>query len=83
MPFLDMIRNETVKVTICKSVMVEVAAKMGPVNDPVVTDALMSICQIMHDSVKSVVFKVIRFLSCFLLPCTLKSTFQTVKTNVD
>lgn len=52
MPFLDMIRNESVKVTVCKNIMIEFTAKMGPTNDPVVTDALMSICQIMHDSVK-------------------------------
>ncbi|XP_054284650.1 VPS35 endosomal protein-sorting factor-like [Macrosteles quadrilineatus] len=53
MPFVDMIRNEGVKVAICKNIMVEFTAKMGPVNDPVTTNALMSICQIMHDSVNA------------------------------
>jgi len=53
MPFLDTIRNEGVKVSICKNIMTEFAAKVGTVNDPVVTNALMSICQIMHDSVNA------------------------------
>uniref|UniRef100_A0A1B6GS92 VPS35 endosomal protein-sorting factor-like n=1 Tax=Cuerna arida TaxID=1464854 RepID=A0A1B6GS92_9HEMI len=53
MPFLDMIRNDSVKVAVCKNIMGEFASKMGPINDPVVTDALVSICQVMHDSVNA------------------------------
>lgn len=55
LPFLDMFRNESVKVSVCKTIMTAFCnqGQSQCPNDPVVTDALMFICRIMHDSVNA------------------------------
>lgn len=54
LPLLDMFQKETIKVTVCKSVMDAFTAHhQESTNDPVIINALMFICRILHDSVNA------------------------------
>lgn len=54
MPLIDLIQKESVRVEICKNIMNSLQNQRVAhnINDPVVINALMFICKIMHDSVK-------------------------------
>nr|CAD7442238.1 unnamed protein product [Timema bartmani] len=52
LPLLDMFQKESIKVEVCKSIMDTFArSQQEQTNDPVITNALMFICRVMHDSV--------------------------------
>ena len=55
LPLLDLFQKESIKVEVCKNIMDAFArsnVQQEPTNDPVITNALMFICRVMHDSVK-------------------------------
>lgn len=53
MPLIDLIQKESIRVDICKNIMntLQNQKMVHNINDPVITNALMFICKIMHDSV--------------------------------
>ncbi|KAK7873878.1 hypothetical protein R5R35_005739 [Gryllus longicercus] len=54
LPLLDMFQKESIKVSVCKSVMDSFTANyQESTNDPVIINALMFICRILHDSVNA------------------------------
>ncbi|XP_046994763.1 VPS35 endosomal protein-sorting factor-like isoform X1 [Schistocerca americana] len=54
LPLLDMFQKESVKVAVCKSIMDSFATNhQESTNDPVITNALMFVCRVMHDSVNA------------------------------
>lgn len=55
LPMLDMFQKESVKVEVCKSIMLHYTKtyQYQTTNDPVITNALMFICRVMHDSVNA------------------------------
>ncbi|PSN36151.1 UPF0505 protein [Blattella germanica] len=56
LPLLDLFQKESIKVEVCKNIMDEFTHSCGlqePTNDPVITNALMFICRVMHDSVNA------------------------------
>ncbi|XP_026472409.1 UPF0505 protein C16orf62 homolog [Ctenocephalides felis] len=55
MPLIDLIQKESVRVEICKNIMNSLQNQRVAhnINDPVVINALMFICKIMHDSVNA------------------------------
>nr|CAD7416064.1 unnamed protein product [Timema poppensis] len=54
LPLLDMFQKESIKVEVCKSIMDTFArSQQDQTNDPVITNALMFICRVMHDSVNA------------------------------
>jgi hypothetical protein len=55
LPLLDLFQKESIKVEVCKNIMdafTRSNAQQEPTNDPVITNAVMFICRVMHDSVK-------------------------------
>jgi hypothetical protein len=55
LPLLDLFQKESIKVEVCKSIMDAIThsdIQQEPTNDPVIINALMFICRVMHDSVK-------------------------------
>jgi hypothetical protein len=55
LPLLDLFQKESIKVEVCKSIMdvfTHSNIQQEPTNDPVIINALMFICRVMHDSVK-------------------------------
>lgn len=53
LPVLDMFQKESVKVDVCKAIMYKFSkSQQESFNDPVITNALMFICRVMHDSVR-------------------------------
>ncbi|XP_063225001.1 VPS35 endosomal protein-sorting factor-like isoform X2 [Bacillus rossius redtenbacheri] len=53
LPLLDLFQKESVKVEVCKSIMSAFSQQQQePTNDPVISNALMFVCRVMHDSVK-------------------------------
>lgn len=55
LPLLDLFQKESIKVEVCKNIMDAFArsnVQQETTNDPVITNALMFICRVMHDSVK-------------------------------
>lgn len=55
LPLLDLFQKESIKVEVCKSIMdafTHSNVQQEPTNDPVIINALMFICRVMHDSVK-------------------------------
>ncbi|KAE8740858.1 hypothetical protein FOCC_FOCC013650 [Frankliniella occidentalis] len=55
LPMLDIFQKESVKVDVCKSIMSHYTKhyQYQTTNDPVITNALMFICRVMHDSVNA------------------------------
>ncbi|KAJ1532194.1 hypothetical protein ONE63_000815 [Megalurothrips usitatus] len=55
LPMLDIFQKESVKVEVCKSIMSHYTKtyQFQTTNDPVITNALMFICRVMHDSVNA------------------------------
>lgn len=53
LPLLDLFQKESVKVAVCKNIMDKFSKnQQETTNDPVITNALMFICRVMHDSVR-------------------------------
>lgn len=53
MPVLDLFQKESVKMDVCRNIMMVYKDKIeGKTNDPVTTNALMYICRVLNDSVK-------------------------------
>lgn len=53
LPLVDLFQQETVKVEVCKSIMMAYSAQPEhTTSDPVITNALVFVCRILHDSVK-------------------------------
>lgn len=54
LPLLDLFQKESVKVEVCKNIMEKFSKnQQETTNDPVITNALMFICRVMHDSVSA------------------------------
>ncbi|PNF32008.1 hypothetical protein B7P43_G06573 [Cryptotermes secundus] len=56
LPLLDLFQKESIKVEVCKSIMDAFThnnVQQEPTNDPVIINALMFICRVMHDSVNA------------------------------
>lgn len=56
LPLLDLFQKESIKVEVCKSIMNAFThnnVQQEPTNDPVIINALMFICRVMHDSVNA------------------------------
>ncbi|KAJ9574992.1 hypothetical protein L9F63_007820, partial [Diploptera punctata] len=56
LPLLDLFQKESIKVQVCKNIMdafTHSTFHQEPTNDPVITNALMFICRVMHDSVNA------------------------------
>lgn len=56
LPLLDLFQKESIKVEVCKNIMdafTRSNVQQEPTNDPVITNALMFICRVMHDSVNA------------------------------
>ncbi|KAK6625056.1 hypothetical protein RUM43_005347 [Polyplax serrata] len=54
LPMLDMFQKESFKVDVCKTIMEKFSkSQQETFNDPVITNALMFICRVMHDSVSA------------------------------
>ncbi|XP_021918699.1 UPF0505 protein C16orf62 homolog isoform X2 [Zootermopsis nevadensis] len=56
LPLLDLFQKESIKVEVCKNIMdafTRSNVHQEPTNDPVITNALMFICRVMHDSVNA------------------------------
>lgn len=63
LPVLDMFQKESIKVDVCKTIMNKFSkSQQESFNDPVITNALMFICRVMHDSVRSAQFEFYSFL---------------------
>lgn len=58
LPMLDLFQKDSVKLTVCKSILTSYRATSGDwcISDPVVTNALMYISKVLNDSVKWVFF---------------------------
>lgn len=53
LPVLDMFQDESIKVDVCKTIMTKFSkTQLNTFNDPVITNALMFLCRVMHDSVR-------------------------------
>lgn len=53
LPLVDLFQQETVKVEVCKIIMMAYSTQSDHTTcDPVITNTLVFICRILHDSVK-------------------------------
>ncbi|KAJ8945235.1 hypothetical protein NQ318_011216 [Aromia moschata] len=52
LPLIDLFQQESVRVEVCKSILT-VCSSGHKTNDPVVTNALMFLCSVLHDSVNA------------------------------
>lgn len=53
MPLIDLFKKETVKVEVCKKILSSCSGSEQKTCDPVVINALMFLCTVLHDSVNA------------------------------
>lgn len=53
LPLIDLFQEESVKVEICKKILIGTYTTNHTINDPVVVNALMFLCSTIHDSVNA------------------------------
>lgn len=52
MPLVDLFQQDSVKVEVCKNILT-LCSNEHKTNDPVITNALMFLCSVLHDSVNA------------------------------